>query len=1109
MLFAQKNAPKSKRVFPDIKIANRINGQELNDALKPYIDQVAAYYFTDAKELSQRISMDTSLYASEKGQLFYVCKDAPLDTSKIDEASGFAQPSKVDLPLDQTFLLHSRPGATKVIYLDFNGHTTSNTIWNNAFNNGANFTTPAFSTDGSSAFSNTELGVIQGIWKRVAEDFSIYDIDVTTQEPSLDALKKSNHADENYGIRAVIGGGYNQWFRQAAGGVAYIGSFSWPDDVPAFVFANDLASGNEKYVADATSHEVGHTLGLSHDGTTRGCGSNGASACGYYSGNGNWAPIMGVGYYSPIVQWSKGEYGYANQLEDDLQVMLNYGVEFITDDHGNTLENATVILPTETFHFDSLIHDQNDVDVYSFLAGTGALNIDILSARPDPNLFIHAIVLDQNQNIIADADSNSISGMNINGDVTDGLYYLMVYGVGQGNPLTTGFSDYGSIGQYTLDATLINPNASYPPRASIVSSVQQGFAPLTVSFNGASSHDPDGVITEYIWDFHDGNGIISGEQVEYTFTEVGIYDVTLIVTDDQGLNAQTTTTITVIGPPKAASNLTVSQNCIPRNSSESNMILRWQDQSFNESGFEIWTSDDDVNYQFVTQVPANATAFEQRLSANATRYYKVKAINVYGDSGFSNSILGTAHQLPSGDLTLSATPQSPNQILLTWTEVQNETGFVLERGLNNRWTQIATPQANETQFLDGNLTKNTAYSYRIKLTAACSFVSAYAPVVVGRTFTTPPVPTGLNAQAASPYEVNLSWNNDSIVETSFELQRATNTRFTGASTFYLGQDITVYNDTNLRYGTTYYYRIRATNAAGASAYSATFTVVTPQVLPIAPSNINASISKGRVTITWTDLSDNEQGFKIERSLDQFVTIERTFNVNTNVKSYVDTANLIQGTNYYYRVRAFNVIGETDPTDMFNIFVPWGIPPVPAQLTATPMSPNQVDLTWVDANGAELSFELQRSTTARFSSITRVNLGSNITAYSDTGLLHGRTYFYRIRAINAAGSSAFSAVISVTTPQILPNAPEGLAISYSLRKVNLSWLDRSDNEQSFVIERSLDDFITIERTFGVGVNIVRAADATNLISGTTYFYRVKARNIIGDSAYSTVVSIRIP
>jgi hypothetical protein len=195
--------------------------------------------------------------------------------------------------------------------------------------------------------------------------------------------------------------------------------------------------------------------------------------------------------------------------------------------------------------------------------------------------------------------------------------------------------------------------------------------------------------------------------------------------------------------------------------------------------------------------------------------------------------------------------------------------------------------------------------------------------------------------------------------------------------------------------------------------------------------------------------------------------------------------------------------------MFNIFVPWGIPPVPAQLTATPMSPNQVDLTWVDANGAELSFELQRSTTARFSSITRVNLGSNITAYSDTGLLHGRTYFYRIRSINAAGSSAFSAVISVTTPQILPNAPEGLAISYSLRKVNLSWLDRSDNEQSFVIERSLDDFITIERTFGVGVNIVRAADATNLIRGATYFYRVKARNIIGDSAYSTVVSIRIP
>ncbi len=97
------------------------------------------------------------------------------------------------MPLDQTFLLHSLPGASKVIYLDFDGHVTSGTFWNTNFNGGADIVSLPYDFNGNTgSFSDAELSRIQKIWARVAEDFAIYDIDVTTEDPGTEALRNSN-----------------------------------------------------------------------------------------------------------------------------------------------------------------------------------------------------------------------------------------------------------------------------------------------------------------------------------------------------------------------------------------------------------------------------------------------------------------------------------------------------------------------------------------------------------------------------------------------------------------------------------------------------------------------------------------------------------------------------------------------------------------------------------------------------------------------------------------------------------------------------------------------------------------------------------------------------
>ena len=98
--------------------------------------------------------------------------------------------------LSQTFLLHSRPTANHVIYLDFDGHTTVGTLWNSEFNGGWDYRSHGFDpADNGGNFLNWELERIQYIWQRVCEDFLPFDVDVTTEDPGIDRLRNTGGAD--------------------------------------------------------------------------------------------------------------------------------------------------------------------------------------------------------------------------------------------------------------------------------------------------------------------------------------------------------------------------------------------------------------------------------------------------------------------------------------------------------------------------------------------------------------------------------------------------------------------------------------------------------------------------------------------------------------------------------------------------------------------------------------------------------------------------------------------------------------------------------------------------------------------------------------------------
>ncbi len=525
--------------FPPVNNAEITRGQNAVRVLGAHLPDVARAYGLQREDLESLLLADGSLAVDHKGRLHFTDPAPDAATLTVDATV----PEAALAPLPNTFKLHSRPGAKRIIYLDFDGHVISGTGWNTSYNGGRDIIAPAWDIDGNPAsFSDTELTRIQQIWQRVAEDYAPFDVDVTTELVSESLLTRSSTSDEYYGTRVLISP-ISSYFGQY-GGIAYVGAFDDVGDTykPALVFPENLGPNGEKYVAEAASHEAGHNLGLSHDGT---------STTGYYTGQGagavGWAPIMGAGYYEEVTQWSKGEYADANNKQDDLVVMQSYGLSYRADDHGNTIATASYFPAGAEISASGVIERNTDVDVFAFTTGAGAIHISITPSALGANLDIYAELRDANGSVLA--SSNPVDQLYASFDysVPAGTYFLFVRGTGFGDPLTTGYSSYASLGQYFISGTVINPSGAVAPVANVTATPTSGTAPLAVQFNGSTSFDQDGTIVSYAWNFGDG-ATTTGAIASHAYVIPGTYTATLIVTDNTGLTGSQSAAIQVQSP---------------------------------------------------------------------------------------------------------------------------------------------------------------------------------------------------------------------------------------------------------------------------------------------------------------------------------------------------------------------------------------------------------------------------------------------------------------------------------------------------------------------------------------------------------------------------------
>jgi hypothetical protein len=334
-------------------------------------------------------------------------------------------------------ILNSMSTANATIFLDFDGHEVNSSLWNN----GTPFTC---------ANPNLSDALINEVYNRVAEDYKLFNLNVTT-----DSLKY-NAADLTQRIRIVITP--TNFFAPGNSGIAYVGTFTWGDDTPAFAFIS--GGSNAKSIAETISHESGHTLGLFHQSVyDANCVKTAEYNLGQGDGEIGWAPIMGNPLNKTFTTWNNGKRSLTCSNQNDITVIAakiqNGGLKI--DDVVNSITNApSVVKNGINITASGLVNDSIDIDVFKLIVTENSKLIikikpptDVVDASYG-NIDLLVKLLDKNGVLIKSYNYADSLSAKIDTTLSAETYYISIDGTTNINTS----NDYGSVGSYALFGTL-------------------------------------------------------------------------------------------------------------------------------------------------------------------------------------------------------------------------------------------------------------------------------------------------------------------------------------------------------------------------------------------------------------------------------------------------------------------------------------------------------------------------------------------------------------------------------------------------------------------------------------------------------------------------------
>jgi uncharacterized repeat protein (TIGR03803 family) len=523
------------------------------------------------------------------------------------------------------------------------------------------------------------------------------------------------------------------------------------------------------------------------------------------------------------------------------------------------------------------------------------------------------------------------------------------------------------------------------------------------------------------------------------------------------------------------------------------------------TGYRIDVSSDD----FVNMVPGYSDQAVVETSLTVTGLtpglaykYRVRAANSTGSGGNSNEV--SVALMPEPPANLSWTLVTSTSFVAMWDASPGAIGYRLDVSTDNFATfaegyeDFEIPAITTTHDVTG-LAPGTTYRIRVR-TVTSAFTSANSSAL--EVETRPSAPNATAATSVTALSFTANWTGTSPAD-EYRLDVSDVATFITTLGAYDNLQVLTTSEvvTGLSAGTTYFYRIRASNSSGSSEDSDVESVTT---VPPAPGAMAASgIGQTSFTANWT-ASLGADDYRLDVSLDDFTTFLSGFENLTVSTISVEVTGALPGTNYNYRVRAANDNGTSANSADVQVLT---VPSIPTVTAATDVTAASFTANWNASNGA----------TGYLLDVCLDNLFvNNLAGYDNelvtgtsavvSGLASGTTYFYRVRAQNSSGESASSNTGDIT---ILPAAPDSpLATAISQTTFTANW-DAAFGATSYRIDVSdVDDSFS---TFFPGYENRAIAgtshEVTVLAPGHDYWFRVRAENASGISSNSANVFVR--